>query len=262
MDLSRPGFSVYLTLGFPKLDKFLKILEELSSCADFYEIGLPTESPKYDGPVVRAAHRQALSAGIKGVEALRHLEGISDIPYTVMAYMEDYAGRLRGLMEAAASAGARCVLLPDLAFDYPERLEDYIEESERAGIKPCFFASSRFPHVWLQRYAALKPLYIYLGLQPATGVKLPIAVEKNVRLARRLVGSSYLLAGFAIRSPKMAAALIRAGADAVVVGSALITLLRENDLEAAKELACRMHLAVHGESSAQHLAAKEVTIDG
>lgn len=255
MELNRPGFSVYLTLGYPRPDLFSEILEELSTCVDFYEIGLPTKSPKYDGPIIRTTHYHMVASGVVGLDALKLLEKTVDVPYTVMAYMDDYAGRLRELVESVASAGALCVLLPDLPFDYPERLGEYVEESVRAGLKPCFFASSRFPHSWLQRYSSFNPLYIYLGLQPATGVELPIAVEKNVRLARRLVGSSYLLVGFAIRSPRTAVALVNAGADAVVVGSAIASLIRENSLEAARELACSIYKAVHGlsrQDSLQH----------
>ena len=249
MELSRPGFSVYLTLGYPGPAEFPRVLEALSGCVDFYELGLPTRRPKYDGPTVRMSHRRVVEAGVEGLAALRILEGLElGKPYTLMAYMEDYEGReaLRALLEAAASAGALCVLLPDLAFDYPERLGEYVEESERAGLRPCFFASSKFPHSWLQRYAALRPLYIYLGLQPATGVELPIAVEKNVRLARMLVGGEYLLTGFAVRRPETAAALVRAGADAVVVGSAVIRLLDSGGVDEARRLACSLHEAVHG----------------
>lgn len=246
MELSRPGFSVYLTIGFPEPARFPQILESLSSCVDFYELGLPTARPKYDGPTVRASHRRVVTAGLRGLEALKLLEktGI-DKQFTLMAYMEDYVDSLRGLLETAASLGAGCVLLPDLAFDYPETLDKYVEESERAGLRPCFFASSRFPHSWLQRYAALDPLYIYLGLQPATGVELPIAVEKNVKLARMLIGSRYLLTGFAIRRPETAAALIRSGADAVVVGSAILRLIEERGADEARSLACSIHQAVH-----------------
>ncbi|NOZ88389.1 MAG: tryptophan synthase subunit alpha [Crenarchaeota archaeon] len=249
MELSRPGFSVYLTLGYPGPAEALEVLRSLEACVDFYELGLPTRRPKYDGPTVRATHRRAVEAGVEGLEALRLLErGGLGKPFTLMAYLEDYLERpgLRGLLEEAAAAGALCVLLPDLPFDYPEMLEWYVDESLRAGLRPCFFASSRFPHGWLLRYAALRPLYIYLGLQPATGVELPIAVERNVRLARRLVGGSYLLTGFAVRRPETAAALIRAGADAVVVGSAVIRALEEGGVGEARRLACSIYEAVHG----------------
>lgn len=251
MALSRPGFSVYLTLGFPEPARFRGVVESLRGCVDFYEFGVPTRRPKYDGPTIRMTHRRVVEQGLVGREALRLLRGLDvGAPFTLMAYLEDYVGgdaeALRGFLEDAASAGALCVLFPDLAFDYPGMVDRYVEESERAGMRPCFFASSRFPHAWLVRFAALNPLYVYLGLQPATGVELPIAVVKNVRTARRLVGDRYLLTGFAVRRPETAAGLIRAGADAVVVGSAVARRLVEEGVEAARGLACELHHAVHG----------------
>ncbi|HID42156.1 MAG TPA: tryptophan synthase subunit alpha, partial [Pyrodictium sp.] len=89
------------------------------------------------------------------------------------------------------------------------------------------------------------------GLQPATGVELPIAVEKNVKLARMLIGDRYLLTGFAIRRPGTAAALIRSGADAVVVGSAIIRLLEEKGVDEAGSLACGIYQAVHSVNAAE-----------
>ncbi|GAB6148149.1 tryptophan synthase subunit alpha [Stetteria hydrogenophila] len=246
MALRRPGFSVYLTIGYPSPDSFPGVLGALAGCADFLELGLPTGRPKYDGPTIRLTHKAVVSRGVRGVEALKLVEAAGvEAPFTLMAYMGDFEDSLRGVLEAAASAGALCVLFPDLPFDYPWRVGEYVEESERAGLRPCFFASSRFPHRWLQLYAAKDPLYVYLGLQPATGVKLPIGVERNVRLAKHLLGDTYLLAGFAIRTPEMARGIIESGADGVVVGSAVARALEGGGVEEARRLACTLRDAVH-----------------
>ncbi len=245
-ELPRPGFSVYMTLGWPSRDQYRLLVERLSRCADFFEFGLPTERPIYDGPTIRGTHAEALRS-VKGWrDALRLAASLeAEKPFIIMAYLSDHLEHLRELHEEAASAGARCILYPDLPFEHPDKLWLYVDESERAGLKPCFFASSRFPHNWLIRYASLRPLFVYLGLQPATGVKLPIAVEKNVRLAKKLVGDTYLLAGFAIRDPETARRLVEVGADGIVVGSAIVKAFREGGVEAAESLACRLHAAVH-----------------
>ncbi len=218
----------------------------LSSCADFFEFGIPTPRPIYDGPTIRETHSEALRGVKDWREALRLLSSMElSKPRIVMAYMSDHLDHLREFHEEAASAGASCILYPDLPFEHPDKLWLYVDESERVGLKPCFFASSRFPHRWLITYASLRPLFVYLGLQPATGVKLPIAVEKNVKLAKKLIGDTYLLAGFAIRDPGTARRLIEVGADAVVVGSAIIKAVREQGLEQGRKLACSIYEAVH-----------------
>ncbi|AEM38891.1 tryptophan synthase, alpha subunit [Pyrolobus fumarii 1A] len=250
MTLPRPGFSAYITIGWPNPGTFEKLVETLSECVDFFEFGVPTPRPIYDGPTIRETHAEALksvSGWRDALKLLSRLEIGDKRPTIIMAYMSDHLGHLREFHEEAASAGARCILYPDLPFEHPEKLWLYVDESERVGLKPCFFASSRFPHRWLLTYAALRPLFIYLGLQPATGVKLPIAVEKNVRLAKKLVGDVYLLAGFAIRDSETARRLIEVGADAVVVGSAIIRAAKDRGLDEAKRLACSIHQAVHAE---------------
>lgn len=246
MGLTRPGFSVYLTLGYPNPERFLGALNALSACTDFYEFGLPTPRPKYDGPTVRLSHYVTLGSGVSGIKAVELVKRVGlDKPFALMAYLEDYIGTLRQALEEAAAAGAMCALFPDLAFDYPGEIDRYVDESERAGLGVCFFASSRFPHSWLKRFASYNPIFIYLGLQPATGVELPIAVERNVKLARALVGDKYLLVGFAVKKPETVASLVRAGADAVVVGSSILRAIAEGGVEEARRLACSMHQAAH-----------------
>ncbi|MCE4611350.1 MAG: tryptophan synthase subunit alpha [Desulfurococcales archaeon] len=245
MALKSPGFFSYWTLAYPSLDESLRVLASLSDCSDYLEVGLPTANPKYDGPTVKGTHRIAIEKAPKPLEPLKLLESLEK-SFSLLAYLEDYEGVLRELLEAAASSGAMCVLLPDLPFEYPHMLDLYVEESLRAGLKPCFFASSRFPHRWLKLYTEFNPLYIYLGLQPATGVRLPVEVERNVSRAKSLVGDVYLLAGFSIRTPETARALISRGADGVVVGSAIIRKYEEDGLGAAAKLACSIARGLKG----------------
>jgi len=144
-----------------------------------------------------------------------------------------------------ARLGYASLPLPDLPLDHPDNLSDYAKAMRKAGLRPTFFASSKSPHRWLVVYASHEPLFIYLGLQPSTGVTLSIAVERNVRLARRLIGDTFLLVGFAIREPDQARRLIEASADAVVVGSEVLRRVLREGLVDAKRFACTMWNAVH-----------------
>lgn len=238
-----PSFGVYLLLGHPTPSAFLDALEGLRACTDFYEIGIPSPRPKYDGPVIRRAHRSVIERGGHRV-GLPRADGS---PAIVMAYLEDMGlDGLERLSREAALRGYSSVLLPDLLFEYYDLVGEYVEIVKGAGMRPSFFASSRFPHRVLERLREEDPLLVYLGLQPSTGVRLPISVERNVRLARRILGDGvFLLAGFAVRSPDAVRRLIEAGADGVVVGSALIERLERLGVEAAVEYACSLHEAAH-----------------
>lgn len=214
---------VYITARWPDEGKFSEYLDALRGVADFVEVGVPTDNPKYDGPFIRLSHR---SVKVKGLEALRGLGRVDNL--VVMAYAEDFADDLEGLFRAARDAGAASVLLPDLLVDFPDLLEAYVAKAREHGLAPSFFLPSKFPHSLAARLASFDPLFIYLGLYAATGIRLPVYVERNIKAARELIGDVYLVAGFAIDSAERAKSLIAAGADGVVVGTAAMVKLGES----------------------------------
>lgn len=242
----RPGFGVYIPLGYPDPDTFYEVLDSLRGCVDFIEVGIPSRRPKYDGPFIRRAHRVLVDAGAPaGFDAYRELPERLPAPGIVMGYLEDIGpGRLGEAAAIAAGKGYASILLPDLAFDYPSMLHAYVSACRAAGLQPSFFASSKFPHRWLDYYAANNPLLVYLGLQPSTGVRLPISVCRNIRTARRLLGETYLLAGFSVRSGEDASSIIACGADGVVVGTRFMQVLVEDGVDEAVSYACMMRRAV------------------
>jgi len=195
--------------------------------ADFIEVGVPTRNPKYDGPLIRRTHRGAETLGLDAIRALPRV----DRPVIVMAYVEDYVHDLAGLARAAAEAGATSLLLPDLLIDFPELVEEYLSACRDAGLQPSFFIPGKFPYAIARKIAGTDPLFIYIGLYAATGIKLPVYVERNIRLLREVVGDKYIVAGFAISGPDMVRSIISAGADGVVVGSALIRRLEEGGVD-------------------------------
>ena len=221
MDLPRPSIGIYLTAGWPSTDAVRALVE--GAPVDFVEVGLPTANPKYDGPFIRRTHREAV--GPRGLEALRHVPKKERL--VVMAYAEDHVKNLEDAVSAVASVGALSLLLPDLLIDYPDMLVDYVKLCSKYDVRPTFFLPGKFPHSLLQRVVEYDPLFVYIGLYASTGISLPIYVERNLRLARRLAPDAFLVAGFAVDSAEKAVRLVEAGADAVVIGTALLRRLAE-----------------------------------
>ena len=213
---------VYILAGWPSAEVYRKAVAAAAQVADFMELGLPSRNPKYDGPYIRRAHGEAepVELGLVPGEAY------------VMAYWEDYAARPEALFEAAAAAGARGVLVPDLLIDFPPELGRYVELARRFKMEPVFFVPGKFPHGLVRRLASYRPAFIYLGLYAATGIELPVYVERNIKVFREAAPDVFLVAGFAIDSPQKAAAVVRAGADAVVVGTAYLRRLKNSVEEA------------------------------
>jgi tryptophan synthase alpha chain len=213
---------VYILAGWPSAEVYRKAVAAAAQVADFVELGLPSRNPKYDGPYIRRAHGEA-----EPVEL-----GLVPGEVYVMAYWEDHAARPETLFEAAAAAGARGVLAPDLLIDFPPELGRYVELARRFKMEPVFFVPGKFPHGLVRRLASYRPAFIYLGLYAATGIELPVYVERNIKVFREVAPEVFLVAGFAIDSPQKAAAVVRAGADAVVVGTAFLRRLRSSVEEA------------------------------
>jgi tryptophan synthase alpha chain len=213
---------VYILAGWPSAEVYRKAVAAAAQVVDFVELGLPSRNPKYDGPFIRRAHGEA-----EPVEL-----GLVPGEVYVMAYWEDHAAKPEALFEAAAAAGARGVLAPDLLIDFPPELGRYVELARRFKMEPVFFVPGKFPHGLVRRLASYRPAFIYLGLYAATGIELPVYVERNIKVFREVAPEVFLVAGFAIDSPQKAAAVVRAGADAVVVGTAFLRRLRSSVEEA------------------------------
>ena len=236
---------MYLTISWPSVKEFYKILDTVTGCVDFIELGLPSNNPMYDGPVVKATHRDVVKSGVSPRKALDIVRAAEvDVPVIFMGYLSEHLNSIDLLLESIKKAGGLSILFPDLAFEYPEYLEEYYRLSHRFGLKPSYFASSMFPHRLLRRYAEMDPLLIYLGLQMATGVRLPARMLDNVRLARRIVGDSYLLAGFSIKTGEDAARIIKSGASGVVVGSHIIKAYIRDGIDGVADVACSIKSAI------------------
>ncbi|NPA70871.1 MAG: tryptophan synthase subunit alpha [Crenarchaeota archaeon] len=225
---------LYLTATYPNTTTFLNIIETVSHIVDMFEIGVPTTNPKYDGPTIRMTHR---TAEVKGLNALDILRGNMSRDFIIMAYMEDHVDKLDIFLRKCAEIGAKGVLMPDLLFDYYDMVDKFVNECRRFGLEPCFFISSKFPYREVERLVTYRPLFIYLGLQACSGVRLPIFIERNVKIYKSIIGDRCpLVVGFAIKSPDDVRLLKKIGVDGVVIGSAFIKEIARCGVECGLKL--------------------------
>ena len=65
------AFGAFLMLGDPDLDTSARLLDDLvSGGADMIEVGIPFSDPVADGPVIQAAAKRALGAGVRVSDCL------------------------------------------------------------------------------------------------------------------------------------------------------------------------------------------------
>jgi len=218
------AFGAFLMLGNPDLETSAGLLDAVVAAgADMIEVGIPFSDPVADGPVVQAAARRALDAGVRVDDCFALIAGFRarhpDVPLGILTYANLVVART-GFMRNAAEAGADSLLIADVPALEAER---FGLEMAQAGIEPVLIAAANTPDATLERIAKLSKAYTYcVSRAGITGTHS--AGEFDARLIRRLkdAGAPPPIFGFGISESQHVRSAIEAGAAGVICGSAVI----------------------------------------
>ncbi|ABU81614.1 tryptophan synthase, alpha chain [Ignicoccus hospitalis KIN4/I] len=222
----RPWLVAYLTLNYPDERTFLKALEYLKDKAELVEIGIPPKFAKYDGPTIRRSYKAVSSKGL----GLHNFEGelrkacraFPEERIIVMTYYDDVKENYEEFLDKACGGG---VLFADAVIDFADRLEEIASKAKERGKSAVFFVSPTTPDHVIRKAAELSDPVVYLGVRPATGIPLPVGIPNLLRRVKSLT-NKYVVVGFGLKEEEVPQA-VGAGADGVVVGSALVKALGE-----------------------------------
>ncbi len=226
----RPGLVTFITAGDPDGATSRAILAALPAAgADLIELGMPFTDPMADGPAVQAAGLRAL----KGGQTLVHtLEMVADFrtrdaatPIVLMGYYNPiYVYGVARFLADARAAGVDGLIVVDLP---PEEDDELCIPALAAGLDFIRLATpttddKRLPTVLTHTAGFV----YYVSITGITGAATPDANLVAQAVARIKSHTDLPVAvGFGVKTPAQAAA-IAAGADAVVVGSALVEAVR------------------------------------
>jgi tryptophan synthase alpha chain len=226
----RAGLVTFVMAGDPDPATSAAILKALPAAgADVIELGMPFTDPMADGPAIQAAGLRALRAGqnlAKTLELVRDFRS-SDIatPMVLMGYYNPIYiyGVVRFLADAKA-AGVDGLIVVDLP---PEEDTELCLPALRAGLNFIRLATpttddKRLPAV----LANTSGFVYYVSITGITGAAAPDAglVVEAVRRIKRHTDLPVAV-GFGVRDAASAGAIAQ-GAEAVVVGSALVEKVR------------------------------------
>ncbi|MEP9354407.1 tryptophan synthase subunit alpha [Xanthobacter sp. KR7-65] len=226
----RPGLVTFVTAGDPDGETSLAILKALPGAgADVIELGVPFTDPMADGPAIQAAGLRALKAGqtlaktLDMVRTFRAEDGTT--PVVLMGYFNPiYVYGVERFLADAKVAGVDGLIVVDLP---PEEDDELCIPALDAGLDFIRLATpttddNRLPAV-LRHTAGF---VYYVSITGITGAATPDA-DVVAKAVARIKGHTALpvAVGFGVKTPEQAAA-IAAGADAVVVGSALVEVVR------------------------------------
>jgi tryptophan synthase alpha chain len=237
-DEGRAGLVTFVTAGDPDPDTSLAILKALPAAgADLIEIGMPFSDPMADGPAIQASGRRALLAGqtmrrtLSMVRAFR--QGDDETPIVLMGYYNPiYSYGTETFLADAKAAGVDGLIVVDLP---PEADDELCLPALAHGLNFIRLATpttddKRLPRVLLNTSGFV----YYVSITGITGTRAPDATAVTAAVGRIKRHTALPVAvGFGVKTPEQAAA-IAAGADAVVVGSALVEEVRGSLDEAGR----------------------------
>jgi tryptophan synthase alpha chain len=228
----RAGLVTFTMAGDPDRKTALAILKALPAAgADVIELGMPFTDPMADGPAIQAAGLRALDAGQDMVKTLAMVrdfrKGDDATPIVLMGYYNPiYIYGVARFLADAKAAGVDGLIVVDLP---PEEDDELCLPALAAGLSFIRLATPttddrRLPAV----LANTSGFVYYVSITGITGAATPDAGKVREAVARIKRHTKLPVAvGFGVRTAKHARA-IAAGAEAVVVGSALVGAVRDS----------------------------------
>jgi tryptophan synthase alpha chain len=226
----RAALVTFLTAGDPDYATSLALVKALPAAgADVIELGMPFTDPMADGPAVQSAGLRALNAGQtmrKTLSLVREFRnGDGETPIVLMGYFNPiYVYGVEQFLADAKEAGVDGLIVVDLP---PEEDQELCIPALRAGLNFIRLATpttddKRLPAV----LANTSGFVYYVSITGITGSAAadPGQVAEAVARIKRHTHLPVAV-GFGVRNAEHARA-ISAGADGVVVGSALVDALR------------------------------------
>lgn len=226
----------FITAGDPDLETTAKAIEVLAeNGADAIELGVPYSDPLADGPTIQAAATRALAKGVKLEDVLdlvRKTSSKIDIPIILFTYYNPiYYRGIEAFLQQIKDAGVKGLVVPDLPLEEAEIL---LKPATEMGIEVTLLVAPTSSQARIDAIAAKSQGFIYLvSVTGVTGVRTQMGTRvKDLLLEIAKVTDKPIGVGFGISSPEQAKQVKDWGADAVIVGSALVKRLSQGTPEA------------------------------
>lgn len=227
---NRAALVTYVMAGDPDPETSLAVLRSLPKAgADIVEFGMPFTDPMADGPAIQASALRALKAGQTTKKTLdlvrRFREEDAETPVILMGYYNPiFIYGVDRFLDDAKAAGVDGLIVVDLP---PEEDNELCLPALKAGLAFIRLATPTTDDKRLPAVLANTAGFVYyVSITGITGAATPdfgkvaTAVERIKRHTPLPV-----VVGFGVKNGAHAAAVAQ-GADGVVVGSALIDVLK------------------------------------
>ena len=233
----RAAFVAYLCAGDPDFDTSLAACRAvIAAGADVLEIGVPFSDPLADGLTNQLAAQRALDGGMTAArvfELVRRIRETSQVPIVFYTYYNlVFSNGVDGYVRAAKAAGVDGMLTLDLP---PEEAGEVLAACARHDVKTVFIVAPTTPAARLPVIGAAATGFIYyVSREGVTGVRDQVAtnIPEAVAAIRKHTALPVVV-GFGISNREQVRQVAQA-ADGVVVGSALVNVIKAGLADRAK----------------------------
>jgi len=224
-DRGRKLLVPYVTGGMS--DDWTSSLQAMAAAgADAVEVGIPFSDPVMDGPTIQETSSRALARGATPASVLTELRTVdAGVPLVAMTYynLVFRPGEAR-FARWLAEAGVAGAIVPDVPL---EESGPWCAAADAEGVETVLLAAPTASDERLARVCERARGFVYgVSLLGVTGERTTLA-DTARSIAKRLKATTDkpVIVGIGISTPAQAVEVCEAGADGVVVASAIMRRL-------------------------------------
>jgi tryptophan synthase alpha chain len=215
--------------GDPDPQRFLEYAERVASYCDVLEIGIPFSDPIADGPTIQAASVRALQSGTRVRTVIEGCTQIASmVPVVIMCYYNTvFRAGEENFARLLAASGISGLIVPDLPYEHANLLRRYCK---REGVDLIHLATPATREERAMEICRRTSGFLYLvSRYGVTGERTELQSGVMEMLWKyKAISHVPVAVGFGISTPEHVRALSKAGADGVVIGSALVSRVAAN----------------------------------
>lgn len=228
---NRAAFVAYLCAGDPDFETSVEACRAiLDAGVDVLELGVPFSDPLADGLTNQLAAQRALESGMTSQRVLDLVKAVrefSDVPIVFYTYYNlVFAQGSDAYAEKAKAAGVDGILTLDLP---PEEAGEHLVACEKHGLGTVFIVAPTTPDERLEIICGATTGFVYyVSREGVTGEQASMSegIRDQVEIIKQHTDMPVVV-GFGISNADHVHTVAQA-ADGVVVGSAIVNCIAEN----------------------------------
>lgn len=224
----------YITSGYPEKSFTVDLALALSqSGVDTLELGVPFSDPVADGPLIEKANHKSLELGFKFQDLLEISKEIAPKVDTLwMGYFNSfYQQNMQKLIPLAKEIGVNGLIIPDVPHEEALAYKDLFAKNDVANIS---FVAPTDSESRIQAVVSDAQKFIYMvAYTGITGSGTAEDLQPFLSSIKKYTQTPVYV-GFGVNE-KTAKEKVK-GADGVIVGSAFVNILLNNDLNYTQKI--------------------------